>query len=157
MLTTSFLCALLIVCVNTVAAEDLSDISVNSCALSNSINENKYPLHIIQDEEINANKSIGDNLKGLSGVSNADYGAAVGQPAIRGLTGNRTRLLTNSITVNDLSNISGDHINNIDLNNISHIEILRGPSSIFNKGGTSGGINNVISDLISDKNMITIS
>ena len=151
MLKNIFLFSLLIVCVNTVAAEELSDISVNSSAFSNSINENKYPLHIIQDEEINANKSIGDNLKGLSGVSNADYGAAVGQPAIRGLTGNRTRLLTNSITVNDLSNISGDHINNIDLNNISHIEILRGPSSIFNKGGTSGGIINVISDLISEK------
>ena len=60
-----FLFSLLIVCVNTVAAEELSDISVNSSAFSNSINENKYPLHIIQDEEINANKSIGDNLKGM--------------------------------------------------------------------------------------------
>ncbi len=145
-----FLFSLLFVCINTVSAEELSDISVNSSVFSNSINENKYPLHIIQSEEINAKKSIGDNLKGLSGVSNADYGSAVGQPVIRGLTGNRTRLLSNNITVNDLSDISGDHINNVDLNNISHIEILRGPSSIFNKGGTSGGIINVISDLISE-------
>jgi len=145
-----FLISLLLVSINTLSAEELSDVSVTSSVFSNSINESKYPLHIMQNEEINVNKSIGDNLKGLSGVSNADYGAAVGQPTIRGLTGNRTRLLSNNIPVNDLSNLSGDHINNIDLNNISHIEILRGPSSIFNRGGTSGGIINVITDIISE-------
>jgi iron complex outermembrane receptor protein len=145
-----FLISLLFISINTLSAEELSDVSVTSSVFSNSINESKYPLHIMQNEEINVNKSIGDNLKGLSGVSNADYGAAVGQPSIRGLTGNRTKLLSNNIPVNDLSNLSGDHINNIDLNNISHIEILRGPSSIFNKGGTSGGIINVVSDIISE-------
>ena len=145
-----FLISLLFISINTLSAEELSDVSVTSSVFSNSINESKYPLHIMQNEEINVNKSIGDNLKGLSGVSNADYGAAVGQPSIRGLTGNRTKLLSNNIPVNDLSNLSGDHINNIDLNNISHIEILRGPSSIFNRGGTSGGIINVITDIISE-------
>lgn len=146
-----FLVSLLFVCINGVSADDLSDISVISSEFSNSINESKYPLHIVPNTEINSNKSIGDNLKGLPGLSNADYGAAVGQPVIRGLTGNRTQILSNNISVNDLSNLSGDHINNIDLNNISHIEVIRGPSSIFNRGGTSGGIINVISDLISAK------
>ena len=104
--------------------------------LSQSINESKFPVHVIQNEEINSSKSLGDNLKGLSGVNNADYGAAVGQPSIRGLTGNRTKILSNNIAVNDLSSLSADHINNVDLNNISHIEVLRGPSSIFTHGGT---------------------
>ncbi|MDG2159026.1 MAG: TonB-dependent receptor [Gammaproteobacteria bacterium] len=146
-----FLVSLLFVCINNVSAEELSDISVSSSEFTNSINESKYPLYIIPNEEINSNKSIGDNLKRLPGLSNADYGAAVGQPVIRGLTGNRTRLLSNSMIINDLSSLSGDHINNIDLNNISYIEVLRGPSSIFNRGGTTGGIINVISDLISER------
>jgi hypothetical protein len=30
-------------------------------------------------------------------MTNADYGAAVGQPSIRGLTGNRTKILSNNI------------------------------------------------------------
>ena len=85
-------------------------------------------------------------------MTNADYGAAVGQPSIRGLTGNRTKILSNGMTVNDLSSLSADHINNVDLNNISHIEVLRGSSSIFSYGGTSGGIVNVISDIISETN-----
>tara|TARA_B100001250_G_C19802452_1_gene791732 strand:+ start:339 stop:2291 length:1953 start_codon:yes stop_codon:yes gene_type:complete len=144
-----FLISLLYICINAVSAETLSNISVTSPIFTNSINESKYPIHILQNEEISTNKSIGDNLKGLSGISNADYGAAVGQPVIRGLTGNRTRLLSDNVNISDLSGLSGDHINDIDLNNISHIEILRGPSSIFTQGGTSGGIVNIISEIIS--------
>ena len=144
-----FLISLLYICINAVSAETLSNISVTSPIFTNSINESKYPIHILQNEEISTNKSIGDNLKGLSGISNADYGAAVGQPVIRGLTGNRTRLLSDNVNISDLSGLSGDHINDIDLNNISHIEVLRGPSSIFTQGGTSGGIVNIISEIIS--------
>ena len=144
-----FLISLLYICINAVSAETLSNISVTSPIFTNSINESKYPIHILQNEEISTNKSIGDNLKGLSGISNADYGAAVGQPVIRGLTGNRTRLLSDNVNISDLSGLSGDHINDIDLNNISHIEILRGPSSIFTQGGTSGGIVNIVSEIIS--------
>ena len=149
-----FVISLLCICINTVSSETLSNISVTSPVFTNSINESKYPIHILQNEEINSNKSIGNNLKGLPGISNADYGMAVGQPVIRGLTGNRTSLFSNNIGINDLSSLSGDHINNIDLNNISHIEILRGPSSIFTQGGTSGGIVNVISDIVSEKKYI---
>ena len=147
-----FIFSLLFICTDLVSAETLTEVEVNSPMFTNSINENKYPIHIIQNEEISSSKSLGDNLKELSGMTNADYGAAVGQPSIRGLTGNRTKILSNGMTVNDLSSLSADHINNVDLNNISHIEVLRGSSSIFSYGGTSGGIVNVISDIISETN-----
>jgi iron complex outermembrane receptor protein len=147
-----FIVSLLFICIDLVSAETLTEVEVTSPMFTNSINENKYPIHIIQNEEISRSKSLGDNLKELSGMTNADYGAAVGQPSIRGLTGNRTKILLNGMTVNDLSSLSADHINNVDLNNISHIEVLRGSSSIFSYGGTSGGIVNVISDIISEAN-----
>ena len=143
-----FIFSLLFICIDLVSAETLTEVEVTSPVFSNSINETKYPVHIKQNEEISSNKSLGDNLKGLSGMTNADYGAAIGQPSIRGLTGNRTKILSNNIAVNDLSSLSADHINNVDLNNISHIEVIRGPSSIFTHGGTSGGIVNIISDII---------
>ena len=146
-----YIFSLLFVTMEFVSSETLTDVEVTSPVFTNSINESKYPVHIIQNEEISASKSLGDNLKGLSGITNADYGAAIGQPAIRGLTGNRTKILSNNISVNDLSSLSADHINTVDLNNISHIEVLRGPSSIFTYGGTSGGIVNIISDIISEK------
>ena len=121
-----FIFSLLFISLDYVSGETLTDVDVTSPIFTNSINESKYPVHIIQNEEISASKSLGDNLKGLSGITNADYGAAIGQPAIRGLTGNRTKILSNNISVNDLSSLSADHINTVDLNNISHIEVLNG-------------------------------
>ena len=57
-----FLISLLCICINTVSSETLSNISVTSPIFTNSINESKYPIHILQSEEINSNKSIGSNL-----------------------------------------------------------------------------------------------
>ena len=113
-----FIFSLLFICLDIVSAESLTEVEVTSPVFSNSINETKYPVHIKQNEEISSNKSLGDNLKGLSGMTNSDYGAAIGQPSIRGLTGNRTKILSNNIAVNYLSSLSADHINNVDLNNI---------------------------------------
>ena len=90
-------------------------------------------------------------MKNFSGISNADYGIAIGQPVLRGLTGDRTRILSNGIQANDLSHISGDHSNKVDLNNISFIEVIKGPSSLFGYGATSGGVINVVSDIISEE------
>ena len=113
-----FLFPLLIISINTSFGETISDVNVSSPIYTNSIDENKYPIHIVNNEEINTYQSIGENLKNYSGISNADYGTAVGQPVIRGLTGNRTRILTNGIQLNDLTHISSDHANNVGLNNI---------------------------------------
>ncbi len=146
-----FLFPLLIISINTSFGETISDVNVSSPIYTNSIDENKYPIHIVNNEEINTYQSIGENLKNYSGISNADYGTAVGQPVIRGLTGNRTRILTNGIQLNDLTHISSDHANNVGLNNISYIEVIKGPSSLFSYGATSGGIVNVISDIISNQ------
>ena len=146
-----FLFPLLIISINTSFGETISDLNVSSPIYTNSIDENKYPIHIVNNEEINTYQSIGENLKNYSGISNADYGTAVGQPVIRGLTGNRTRILTNGIQLNDLTHISSDHANNVGLNNISYIEVIKGPSSLFSYGATSGGIVNVISDIISNQ------
>ena len=141
----------MVICANVSFGETISDVNVSSPIFINSVNENKYPVHIIEKEEINAYQSIGNNIENLSGVSNADYGIAIGQPVIRGLTGDRTRLLSDGVQINDLSHISGDHSNNVNLNNISYIEIFKGPSALFSYGATSGGIINVVSDIFSNK------
>ena len=39
----------------------------------------------------------------------------------------------------------------LNLNHASHIEIIKGPSSLFNHSGTSGGIVNVITGSSTDK------
>ena len=133
-------------------ADELSGIDVKSSVFTNSIEESKYPLHIIEDSSITNTNSLGENLEKLPGVSNADYGPAIGQPVIRGLGGSRTKIMLNNDLVNSLSHLSPDHLNNVNIQEISHIEILRGPSSIFAGSGASGGIVNVVTDVISSEN-----
>ena len=135
----------------TTYAEELSSIEVESSILSNSITENRYPVAIIDSTDIDASKSIGTNLRSIPGVSNSDYGTSVGQPIIRGLGGSRVRVLSNNNYVSDLSFFSADHPVMLNLNHASHIEIIKGPSSLFNHSGTSGGIVNVITGSSTDK------
>ena len=134
-----------------VQADDLTPLEVESSLLSNTVRESKYPLAVIGSTDINSTQSIGTIIKRIPGISNSDYGAAVGQPVIRGLGGNRVKVLSDNDTVNDLSHISADHPNMVNTSNASHIEVIKGPASIFNYGGTTGGIVNVIIGSITDQ------
>jgi iron complex outermembrane receptor protein len=91
----------------------LTAIEVQSSVLSNTVSESQYPIAIIGQSDISSSQSIGSNvgsnINSIPGVSNSDYGTAVGQPVIRGLSGSRVRILSNSNIVNDLSYFSADH------------------------------------------------
>ena len=134
-----------------VNAEDLTSIEVKSSILSNSITENKHPISLIEGKDLDPSKSIGTNLRRIPGVSNSDYGTSVGQPVIRGLGGSRVRVLSNNNYVSDLSFFSADHPVMLNLNHASHIEIIKGPSSLFNHSGTTGGIVNVVTGSSTDE------
>ena len=128
-------------------AQDLTSIDVESSILS----ESRSPVSIVDGKDIVSSKSLGSNLRHIPGVANSDYGAAIGQPIIRGLGGSRVRVLSNNNYVSDLSFFSADHPVTLNLNHASHIEIIKGPSSLFNFSGTTGGIVNVITGSSTDK------
>ena len=134
-----------------VSADELTSIEVESSVLSNTVTENRFPSSVILGDDISAAKSIGSNLRYIPGVSNSDYGEAIGQPVIRGLGGSRVRVLSNNNYVSDLSFFSADHPVMINLDHVSHIEVIKGPSSLFNYSGTTGGIVNVITGSSTDK------
>ena len=150
-----FLPLLAILYLPTIIADDITPIEVESSILSNTINENRYPVAIIDASNINGTQSIGSNLGSsiniIPGISNSDYGAAIGQPVIRGLGGSRVRVLSNNNYVSDLSYFSADHPNMVNLNNATHIEVIKGPASLFNYRGTTGGVINVITGSITTK------
>ena len=135
--------------INNVLAQDaIEEITVSSSYIDiESINP---PIHIISGDDMNnmATQSIGESIDNLLGVSSADYGAGVGQPIIRGMTGNRVKVMTNGRVNRDVSGIGVDHVVEVDLNNIQQIEVIRGPSSIFYANGTTGGVINVVDNTI---------
>ena len=132
--------------------DQIEEIVVTSAFIDTS--EINNPLYIIDGSDISdgATTSLGDAIDEYLGVSIADYGAAVGQPIIRGMSGPRVKILKNGVVNRDVSGLGVDHLNDVDLNDISQIEIVKGPSSLLYANGTIGGIINVVDDLISSKN-----
>ena len=138
---------------NEIASQDVEEIIVVTSALIDTT-EITNPLYVIDGDEIldDATTSLGDAIDSYLGISIADYGAAVGQPIIRGMSGPRVKILKNGMVIRDVSGIGADHINDIDLNDIEQIEIVKGPSSLLYANGTIGGIINVVDDSISTVN-----
>ena len=93
-------------------------------------------------------QSLGEHLSDLPGVSSNNFGPAVGQPVIRGMSGNRVKVLQNGLVIRDASGIGPDHANDLDLNNVQQIEVVRGASALLYSNGASGGIINVVDNTI---------
>ena len=139
------------VAISHVHAEDMTPIEIQSSVLSNSVTENKNTVTIIPGVDIESSQSIGTNLRSIPGVSNSDYGTSVGQPVIRGLGGSRVKVLSNNNYVSDLSFFSADHPVMLNINHASHIEVIKGPTSLFNHSGNTGGVVNVVTDSSTNK------
>ncbi len=129
------------------------EIIVTSSLGGATLGELDSPIFVIKGEDINysGTTSLGDNLKYLLGINSSDFGAAVGQPIIRGMSGNRVRILSNGKLVRDISGLGSDHLNDVDLNDIQQIEVVRGPSSLLYSNGTMGGIVNIVDQTITSK------
>ena len=129
-------------------AEEIEEVIVTASFLDDSTKSSR--LHVIDGLELreDATESLGSSLDNLLGISSADYGAAVGQPVIRGMSGNRVKVLNNGIVNRDMSGLGPDHSIEIDMNNVQQIEVIKGPSSLLYANGAIGGIVNVVDNTI---------
>ncbi len=108
------------------------------------------PIHVMDGEAMTGAgvQSLGEHVDALLGVSSADFGAAVGQPIIRGMSGNRVKVLNNGTVIRDVSALGPDHAVDVSLNDVKQIEIVRGPSALMYSNGSIGGIVNVVDNSI---------
>ena len=134
-------------------AQETEEALVTSSLGGATLAEIDSPIFVIKGDDINfgATTSLGENLNSLLGVSSSDFGPGVGQPIIRGMGGTRVKILSNGKLVRDVSGLGSDHLNDVDLNNVQQIEIVRGPSSLLYSNGTMGGIVNVVDQTIANK------
>ena len=129
------------------------EVIVTSSVTGTTLAEIDSPVFVIKGDEVNysGTTSLGGNLNYLLGVNSSDFGPAVGQPVIRGMGGTRVRILSNGKLVRDVSGLGTDHLNDVDLNDITQIEVVRGPSSLLYSNGTMGGIINIVDQTIASK------
>jgi iron complex outermembrane receptor protein len=88
--------------------------------------------------------TIGETLARQPGVSATSFGPSASRPVLRGLQGERVRVLTDGIGSIDVSNTSVDHAVVIDPLLAQRIEVLRGPSALLFGSSAIGGVVNVI-------------
>ncbi len=103
------------------------------------------------DLQRRAQSTLGDTLDGTPGVNATAYGPGASRPIIRGLGGDRVRVLQSGIGALDASNISPDHAVAIEPLFAERIEVLRGPATLLYGSSAIGGVVNVVDNRIPER------
>ena len=92
--------------------------------------------------------SLGDTLQSEAGVTSTQFGPNASRPVIRGLDGDRIRILQNSLGTLDASTQSLDHAIPVDVLTLESIEIVRGPMSLLYGSSAVGGVVNLVTNRV---------
>ena len=92
--------------------------------------------------------TLGETLGQMPGVSSTYFGPNASRPVVRGLDGDRVRVLSNGGASTDASSVSYDHAVALDPIAVERIEVLRGPAALLYGGNAIGGAVNVIDNRI---------
>ena len=95
------------------------------------------------DKAQNESGSLGKMLEGVPGVNNMATGTQSGKPVIRGLTGNRVKVLSNGQTT-DYQAYGVRHNPNTEPYLAERVEVIRGPQGVLYGSEAMGGVVNVI-------------
>lgn len=112
--------------------------------------ELSHATTVLSGEDLAARRdsSLGETLAQQPGVSSTYFGPGASRPVIRGLGGDRVRMLTGGLGSSDASNVSPDHAVSVDPASAERIEVLRGPSTLLYGSTAIGGVVNVIDNRI---------
>jgi iron complex outermembrane recepter protein len=104
------------------------------------------PVSIVDSDKLLeiAQPTLGETLATTPGVSSSYFGPGSSRPVIRGLGGDRVRILEEGIGTGDASGLSPDHAVALDPSMAGRIEILRGPATLLYGSSAVGGVVNVV-------------
>ncbi|MBO5390900.1 MAG: TonB-dependent receptor plug domain-containing protein, partial [Pseudomonas sp.] len=108
------------------------------------------PTTVLEGDDLTLNQqgSLGETLNKQPGVSSSYFGPGASRPIIRGLDGDRIRILRNGVGALDASSLSYDHAVPLDPVNVERIEIVRGPAALLYGGNAIGGVVNTFDNRI---------
>ena len=99
---------------------------------------------IVDKEQLQTrSSSLGNALSQELGIHSNQFGGMASSPIIRGQEGVRIKILQNSSDVIDMSQLSPDHAVGVDTLLSSHIEVVRGPSTLLYANASPAGVINV--------------
>jgi iron complex outermembrane receptor protein len=106
---------------------------------------------------LRSQSTLGETLNQTPGVSSTYFGPNASRPIVRGLDGDRVKILNNGGAASDVSSLSYDHAVTMDPIAVDRIEVLRGPGALMYGGNAIGGAVNVIDGRIPREPMPGVS
>ncbi len=97
---------------------------------------------------LRAEASLGETLAGEPGVTSTYFGPGASRPLIRGLGGDRVRVLEGGVAVGDASAASPDHAVSVEAGAANQVEVVRGPATLLYGSSAIGGVVNVVDNRI---------
>lgn len=101
---------------------------------------------VLDEDELqrNLDGQLGEVLIKVPGVSATSFTPGASRPILRGLDGERVRVLVDGIGTADVGNTSADHATTIEPLTTERVEVLRGPAALLFGSQAIGGVVNVI-------------
>jgi iron complex outermembrane receptor protein len=133
------------------------DVSVHQEAIvvsarpdARSQSEVAQPVSVLSGEELSQRSAptLGETLATQPGVSSTYFGPGSSRPVIRGLGGDRIRVLEDGVGVGDASNTSPDHAVSLSPLTATSIEVVRGPATLLYGSSAVGGVVNVLDERV---------
>ena len=110
------------------------------------------PVSVLAGQELalRLQPTLGETLAQEPGVSSSYFGPGASRPVIRGLGGDRIRVLQSGVGTADASSTSPDHAVSFDPLSAEQVEVVRGPATLLYGSNAVGGVVNVIDDRVPD-------
>lgn len=104
------------------------------------------PVDVLGGRELRelGRNSLGETLTEFPGINSTFYGPGSSRPVIRGLQGDRVRMLQSGVSTGDVSSGGPDHAVATEPLLAGQIEVLRGPSTLLYGSSAIGGAVNSI-------------
>lgn len=124
----------------------LDEIIISAGAGATRRSEAYQPASVVTSRDLVAlgEASLGETLSGEPGVTSTYFGPGASRPIIRGIGGDRVRILEGGIGVGDASSTSPDHAVGLEARTADRIEVIRGPATLLYGSSAVGGIVNVL-------------
>jgi iron complex outermembrane receptor protein len=120
------------------------EVTVDASSEVRTLSQLVQPIEILGKQEIQEKlqPTLGETLANEPGVNQTFFGRGSSRPVIRGLGGDRIRLLQDGVGVGDVSDTSPDHAVTINTLTTEKIEIVRGPATLLYGSSAIGGVVN---------------
>lgn len=128
----------------------LPPVVVTAKSLGSALSDLISPASVLSGKELSFRQesTLGETLSKLPGISSTYFGPNASRPVIRGLDGDRIRIMQNGVGTLDVSALSPDHATAVEPLVVDRIEVVRGPAALMYGGAAVGGVVNTLDNRI---------